>query len=83
MAKNELNRPYISSRHLRYQSPQVSYFSAIFQYFCMKLSESLKNRKQTYCWKRIFDLGLQKNLAAKFRSLGDLVHFLTTESTVK
>ena len=35
----------------------------------MNLSESLQNRKQPLLWKRIFDLGLQKILATKFRSL--------------
>ena len=35
----------------------------------MKITESLKNRKKPLLWKQIFDLGLQKVLAAKFRSL--------------
>ena len=37
IAKNQLNRPYLSSWHLRNRSPQIRYNSAIFQYFCMKL----------------------------------------------
>ena len=45
IAKNKLNRPYLSSQHVRNRSPQTCYNSAIFQSFCKKLSESLKNRK--------------------------------------
>ena len=86
IAKNQLNRPYLSSRHLRNRSPQIRYNSAIFQYFCMKLSESLKNRKKKpLLWKRIFDLGLQKNwqpnsevCACKLRNLALIKNPLPT-----
>ena len=60
--KNEPNRPCLSSHHLRNQSSQTCYNSAIFQYFCMKLSDSLKNRKNPYCGKLIFDLGLRRKI---------------------
>ena len=39
IAKNNLNRPYLSSRHLRNRSQHFSYLSAISQYF---LHEALR-----------------------------------------
>ena len=46
IAKNDLNYPYLSSRHLRNRSQHFSYFSAIFQYFLRIALEKKKNLRE-------------------------------------
>ena len=49
----------------------------------MKFWESTLNRISTLLWEPIFDLGLQKNLAAKFQNLPGKIWLIYEPKSIK